>query len=104
MRRTHSAVLFLLISGILFVASGQAPGKERGVLAVLHAGQPVSLQDTGNGYAIGLLKDGPEELGHKVVEVFSDYVVIEDLAGVSQTRIPIYAIKRVVVTKLGGNR
>lgn len=104
MRRTQFAIVLLLVSGLLFVASGQAPGRERGVLSVLHAGQPVSLQETGNGYAISLLKDGPEMLGHKVVEVFSDYIVIEDLAGVSQIRIPLYAIKSVVVTKLGAPR
>ena len=104
MCRTHFAVLFLLISGLLFVASGQAPGKDRGVLSVLHAGQAVSLQDSGNGYVISVLKDGPEMLGHKVIEVFSDYIVIEDLAGVNQTRIPIYSIKSVLVTKLGAPR
>ena len=43
-------------------------------------------------------------LGHKVIEVFSDYIVIEDLAGVNQTRIPIYSIKSVLVTKLGAPR
>lgn len=100
MRRTHSAVL-LLIGGLLFVASGQSPAKERGVLSVLHAGQAVNLQYSGNGYEISVLKNGPETLGHRVVDVFGDCVVIEDVAGVNQTRIPIYSVKSVVVTKLG---
>lgn len=104
MHRTHSAVLLLLLGGILFVASGQAPAKERGVLSVLHAGQAVNLQDTGNGYEISLLKNGPETLGHKVVEVFSDCVVIEDVAGVTQKRIPIYSIKSVLILKTGEAR
>lgn len=102
MPRTHSAILLLLIGGLLFVASGQAPAKERGILSVLHAGQPVNLQDSGNGYEINVLKNGPEILGHKVVEVFGDCVVIEDIAGVNQIRIPIYSIKSVVVTKVAG--
>jgi hypothetical protein len=101
MHRSQSAVLLLLIGGLLFVASGQAPAKERGVLSVLHAGQAVNLQDSGNGYEISFLKNGPETLGHRVVEVFSDCVVIEDIAGVNQTRIPIYSVKSVVVTKRG---
>ena len=101
MHRTQPAVLLLLIGGLLFVASGQAPVKERGVLSVLHAGQAVNLQDSGNGYEISVLKNGPETLGHRVVEVFSDCVVIEDIAGVNQIRIPIYSVKSVVVTKLG---
>lgn len=50
------------------------------------------------------MKNGSGVLGHKVVEVFSDGVVIEDLAGVNQTRIPIYSIKSVVVIKVGGAR
>lgn len=104
MNRIHSVTLLLLLGGLVFVASGQAPAKDRGVLSVLHAGQPVSLQDTGNSYEISILKNGPEILGHKVVEVFNDCVVIEDIAGVTQTRIPIYSIKSVVVTKTGGVR
>ena len=56
----------------------------------------------GANYEIQLLLNGPEGLGHKVIEVLGDGVVVEDVAGVSQTRIPIYSIKSVVVTTLGG--
>lgn len=104
MRRSHSAVLLLLLGVVLSVASGQAPVKDRGVLSVLHAGRAVSLKDTGSGYEIGIMTDGPEMLSHKVVEVFSDCVVVEDVAGVQQTRIPIYSIKSVTVLKIDGGR
>jgi hypothetical protein len=104
MRHIHFAVLLLLVGGVLVVASGQAPAKDRGVLSVLKAGQAVTLQDSGNCYEIVLLANGPEMLSHKVVEVFSDCVVIEDLPGVNQTRIPIYAIKSVRVTTLPGKK
>lgn len=104
MHRTHSAVLLLLIGGLLFVASGQSPAKGRGFLSVLHAGQAVNLHDAGSGYEISVLKNGPETLGHRIVGVFSDCVVIEDVAGVTQTRISIYSIRCVVVTKLGATQ
>jgi hypothetical protein len=101
MPKTSSPILILLLVGILFVASGQAPGKPHGVLSVLHAGQPVNLADTDGGYKLNLFQGGPEMLGHKVVEVGADFVVIEDIAGVQQTRIPVYSIKSVGITKIG---
>ena len=43
-----------------------------------------------------LLKNIP--LGQKVIEVGVDYVVVEDAAGVTDTRIPVTSIK--AITKL----
>jgi len=100
MPKTSAPLLILLLAGVLFVASGQAPGKPHGVLSALHAGQPVSLADTDGGYRLNLFKDGPEVLGHKVVEVGSDFVVVEDIAGIQQLRIPVYSIKSVGITKI----
>lgn len=40
------------------------------------------------------------DLGHKVVEVGTDFIVVEDLVGVTETRIPIYSIKAVTITRL----
>jgi len=39
-------------------------------------------------------------LGHKVVEVGADFVVVEDIAGIQQLRIPVYSIKSVGITKI----
>ena len=47
------------------------------------------------------LRNGPEVLAHKVVEVGSDFVVIEDIAGIQQLRIPVYSIKSIGITKIG---
>ncbi len=58
----------------------------------------VSLKDTGNGFQIGVMPG--VEMPSKVIEVGADYVVIEDIVGITQTRIPIYAIKAVTVTKI----
>lgn len=37
--------------------------------------------------------------GHKVVEVGTDYVVIEDFAGITERRIPLYSISSIVKVK-----
>ena len=102
MRNTIVAatVAALLALGI-FSASGQAPAKPRGVLAVLHAGQPVTLKDTNGRYEINVFDNGPDLLGYKVVEVGGDYVVLQDVAGVNELRIPIYSVKAVVTLKVG---
>lgn len=49
-------------------------------------------------------KNGPERLGHKVVEVARDFVVVKDIAGINAIHIPIYSVSSVTVTKIGGNR
>ena len=100
MRKTSAPILILLLAGLLFVASGQVPAKPHGILAVLHVGQPVNLADADGGYKLNLFKNGPEVLGHKVVEVGSDFVVVEDIAGVQQLRIPAYSIKSIGITKI----
>lgn len=41
-------------------------------------------------------------LGSKVLEVGADYVVVQDAAGVTETRIPITAVRAVVVTRVPG--
>ena len=101
MPKTFAPILILLLAGVLFVASGQAPAKTHGVLSVLHAGQSVNLADTDGGYKLNLCEGGPEVLGHKVVEVGADFVVVEDIAGIQQLRIPVYSIKSVGITKIG---
>ena len=101
MPKTSVPISILLLAGVLFVASGQAPGKTPGVLSVLHVGQPLNLADTDGGYKLNLFQGGPEVLGHKVVAVGADFVVVDDIAGIQQLRIPVYSIKSVGITKIG---
>lgn len=68
------------------------------ILGALQKDQKVALKEAGGGYQIGVVQGVP--LGHKVVEVGSDYVVLEDIAGITETRIPIYAIRAVTVTRI----
>ena len=49
---------------------------------------------------IGVFEDSPGPLGHKLVEVGHDYVVVRDIANVMTTRIPIYSIKSVTIVTI----
>ena len=88
------------VAVVLFASLGLAPGPKEGVLSVLKPGMPVNLMDVGTGYEIGIFTKGPNMLGYKVIEVGTDYVVVEDISGIKELRIPIYAIKSVSTTKL----
>jgi hypothetical protein len=90
----------IAVALVLFASSGFAPRPTEGVLSVLKPGMPVNLMDVGGGYEIGIFTKGPDTLGYKVIEVGADYVVVEDISGIKELRIPIYAIKSVSTTKL----
>jgi hypothetical protein len=91
------------VAGVAFVVAlltvAAAPRDERkGVLAPLEVGQQVGLREAANGYTINVVPGTP--LGNKVVEVGTDYVVLEDAAGLTQTRIPVTSLRAVIVTRL----
>lgn len=92
--------LFLTAFLVLGSSSATGQGQEKGrktFLAVLKEGQSVSVKEVGGRYEITLMKD--VKLGHRVIEVASDYLVVEDVSGVTETRIPIYSIKSIVKVK-----
>jgi hypothetical protein len=95
-----STITALLALGI-FSASGQAPTQFRGALSILQPGQPITIKEANSRYEISIFDNGPELLGHKVVEVGTDYLVVQDVAGISETRIPIFSVKSVVTLKVG---
>ena len=80
-------------------ASRESP--PAGVFAGLHVGQEVGVKDLGQRYEIRLFANSTAPLGHRVVELGPDYIAVKDIAGVSLTRIPIYAIKSVVTMNVG---
>lgn len=92
--------LALLISAIVMFSVAAAPQKPsaNGVFAPLKVGQAVALQDHGGSFEIRLL-DVDVPMSHTVVEVGQDYVVLKDIADVAETRIPIFAVKAVVLLK-----
>jgi hypothetical protein len=82
----------------LGTAAAPREAKKPGLFAPLEAGQRVALREKDHGYEIALVPG--VELGHKLVEVGPDYLVLQDAAGVTETRISIWAIKAVTVTRL----
>ena len=78
------------------VANGQEKGR-KGFLSVLKEGQAVVLKETAGRYEITLM-----EGGHRVIEIGPDYVVVEDIAGVTEIRISVYSIKS--ITRIKVNR
>ena len=63
-------------------------------------GQSVNLKDVARRYEISTFDDGLTVLSHKVIEVGPDFVTVEDIAGVAETRIPIFSIKSFVKFKV----
>ncbi len=91
-------IAFLAIS--VLVTWGQVPGGEaRGVLGVLRPGQPVILKESGGRYEVTITQHGLDSIGPKVVEVASEYIVVEDVRKIRETRIPLFSIQAVIVLK-----
>ena len=89
-----------LITLVALVAAAEprAENKAGRFFAVLEKGQKVSLKETAAGYQIGVMPG--VELGVTVKDIGADFIVLEDLATITETRISIYAIKSITVTRL----
>ena len=95
---------WILILGL--IAVGTALGAQnlpmpKSYFSMLIVGQAVNLNDHGATYSLSVFEDdGP--LSHTIVEVGEDYVVVRDIAGVTDSVVPVYSIKAVepVRTKL----
>ena len=92
----------LIVCAIIAVISIPAPGQDqdkprRGFLSVLKAAQSVTVKENGGRYEVTVMDE--VRLGHRITEVGADYLVVEDVAGVTETRIPIYSIKAIVRLK-----
>ena len=72
--------------------------KADSVFAPLKKGQTFTLKEAGGRFEINIVPG--VELGHKVVEIGPNFIVVEDAASVVETRISIYSVKAVTVTKL----
>lgn len=82
-----------------FTATSHGQEKTRkGFLSVLKEGQSVSVKEVAGRFEITLMKD--VKFGPKVIEVGADYIVIENIAGVTETRIHVTSIKSIVKLKL----
>ena len=99
-RSVFGLLLATFIVSCVVSVSGQAPDKTRqGFFSVLKKDQQVILKEVAGRFDITVMEGVPAPLTHKVIEVETDYFVVEDIAEVIQTRIPVYAIKSVASIK-----
>ena len=92
--------LVVLLVALAPAAAPKADEKAPGVFAPLEKGSKVALKEVGGRYEISVVPGLAE--GHTVAEVGGggDFVVLVDPSGVTETRIPIYSVKAVTVTRL----
>jgi hypothetical protein len=87
--------LVVVVVAVAVTLGADETRKPKGVFSGLRVGQSVSLKDEGAAFTITFFE--PEILqSHKVIEVGNDYVVLRDIAEVSETTVPLYSIKGIV--------
>ena len=86
--------------GVVVLAAAAPKGGGAGVVGPLEKGRKVTLMERQRGYQIVVMTG--VEFGHRVTEVGADSVVVADAAGVTEARVPVYAVKAVTVTRLPG--
>lgn len=95
-RPTFAALLAAFIAIGTITVTGQTPDKPRlGFLSALKAGQSVAVKEVAGRFEI-LIDDSLKDLSHKIIEVGPELVVVEDIGGLIETRIPVYSIKCIV--------
>ena len=92
-------LITILLSTVLCAAtfSTASQGQEvrsKSFLSNLQVGQIVLVSEPGGRYELRIIKG--LEVGHKVLEVGTDYVLLEDAGGVTETMIPVTSIRSVV--------
>jgi hypothetical protein len=93
---TKSCLMLVMTLVILTpILAQQEQPKPTGVLATLKVGQNVNLKEVGERYSI-MVVGGDIPQPHKVLEVGTDFIVVKDLSGLNETRIPLTSLKSVV--------
>ncbi|MGD0900313.1 MAG: hypothetical protein ABR915_20975 [Thermoguttaceae bacterium] len=110
MKRASTLWLALLGAiGIMVLCSfGAPPTEERAARATflerLKPGQSVTLTDKDGRYEIGMFAESIGPLSHNVVEIGQDFVVLRDIANITDTIVPVYSIKAIRVLRVGGKQ
>lgn len=92
MNRAGIGLFLFFITAIAAITPGQQPSPQRrDFLSGLKVGQSVNVKEVSGRFVLSVIDDGPV-LSHKVIEIGSDYVLLEDTVGVSEIRVPLYTI------------
>ena len=94
-----AAVALAVFVSMAIAAERPVQNKSR-FLHGLTKGQSVLLKDLGSCYEINVMPDDAGKLGQEVTEIGDDYVVIRDITGFRETRVPVNAIKAIVKMKM----
>ena len=70
----------------------------------LKPGELIAVEEKNGRYQLGLFPKTFCPLSHTVVEVGTDFVVVRDLAGITDTIIPMYSISSIKVLRVGGKQ
>jgi hypothetical protein len=89
---------FVAASVLLSAHEQSNDPKQSSVLSALKKGQTVMLTEVVGRYEITMLKG--VQASHKVLDVQSDFIVLEDVSGITQIVIPIYAVSSIKMIKL----
>lgn len=91
----------LVLTVLLIVIPTTSHGEDKprkDFLSVLKEGQSVIVKEKGDRFEITIMKN--LSAAHKVIEIGQDFIVIEDAAGITETRIPVYSIKAIIKVKV----
>ncbi len=84
----------VVVVAVATALGAQDAKKPKGLFSTLKVGQSVNLKDEGAAYSLSFME--PEvPLGHTVIEVGEDYVVLRDIAGVKDVVVPVFSLKAV---------
>ena len=86
-----------MIAAIFCVVSSTTIHAQDNFLSVLRKNQVVQLKEVDGRFVINIING--MRVGHKVIEVGDDYILIEEPSGYIETRIPVYSIKSIVRIK-----
>ena len=92
---TLRSILILVLLFLVIPATSYGQDKpKKTFLSALKEGAVVSVKKVAGKYDITVMKNAP--VGSKVIEVGTDYVVLEDPAGVMETRVHVTSIKSII--------
>lgn len=92
MKRATLGLILVFILAIRAITPGQQPAQQRrDFLSALKVGQSVNVKEVSGRFVLSVIDDG-QPLSHKVIEIGSDFVLLEDMAGVREIRVPLYTI------------
>ena len=84
---------FVIAFGLVTATTSGQDKPKKTFFSGIKEGQTISVREVGGRYEIIVMKRMP--VVHKVLEVGIDYILVEDPASVTETRIPVYSIKSI---------